>query len=246
MERTKNIEITGKVYLLFEQSGTFKAAFKRKGYEAHDVDICDNFGETDFVLNIFDNIDMYLRQRKGFFANINQHDFVMAFFPCTYFCDANALLFRVIHNSYRNLSPSETLLQIIERSNRREQYYRKFCELIKIAIDKNLRLVIENPYNGSSFLRTFAPYPPDFIDTNRQRHGDYFKKPTAYWAFNCTLHGQLQIIPKYQDFNIKRKCAVPRNKGKTISRSLISPEYANNFVENAILYRSNIDEWRLF
>lgn len=38
-----------KVWCLFEQSGTFKNAFKELGYEAYDVDILNDFGETDFT-----------------------------------------------------------------------------------------------------------------------------------------------------------------------------------------------------
>ena len=42
------MEIKGKVWCFFEQSGTFKNEFKKLGYEAVDVDIQNNFGETDF------------------------------------------------------------------------------------------------------------------------------------------------------------------------------------------------------
>ena len=54
------MEIKGKVHLLFEQSGTFKNEFKKLGYEAFDYDIQNNFGETDYQIDLFAEIE------KGF------------------------------------------------------------------------------------------------------------------------------------------------------------------------------------
>ena len=45
-----------KVHCLFEQSGTFKNEFKKLGHEAYDYDIQNEFGETDFVVDLFENI----------------------------------------------------------------------------------------------------------------------------------------------------------------------------------------------
>ena len=46
-----------KAYCLFEQSGTFKNAFKEYGIEAYDFDILNDFGETDFVMDLFAEIN---------------------------------------------------------------------------------------------------------------------------------------------------------------------------------------------
>lgn len=51
------MEINGKVHCFFEQSGTFKNEFKKLGYEAFDYDIQDNFGETDYVIDLFAEIE---------------------------------------------------------------------------------------------------------------------------------------------------------------------------------------------
>lgn len=51
------MEINGKVHCLFEQSGTFKNEFKKLGYEAFDYDIQNNFGETDYQIDIFNEIE---------------------------------------------------------------------------------------------------------------------------------------------------------------------------------------------
>lgn len=51
------MEIKGKVHCFFEQSGTFKNEFKKLGIEAFDYDIQNNFGQTDFVIDLFAEID---------------------------------------------------------------------------------------------------------------------------------------------------------------------------------------------
>lgn len=45
-----------KVHCLFEQSGTFKNEFKKLGYEAFDYDIQNDYGQTDFQLDLFAEI----------------------------------------------------------------------------------------------------------------------------------------------------------------------------------------------
>ena len=45
------------VHCLFEQSGTFKNEFKKLGMEAQDYDILNDFGETDNVIDLFEEIN---------------------------------------------------------------------------------------------------------------------------------------------------------------------------------------------
>ena len=45
-----------KVHCLFEQSGTFKNEFKKLGIDAIDYDILDDFGQTDHVVDLFEQI----------------------------------------------------------------------------------------------------------------------------------------------------------------------------------------------
>ena len=58
------MEIKGKVHLLFEQSGTFKREFKKLGYEAIDYDIQNEYGETDNVIDLFEQIDIAYEQNR--------------------------------------------------------------------------------------------------------------------------------------------------------------------------------------
>lgn len=39
-------------HCLFEQSGSFKNEFKKFGIAAYDYDILNDFGETDFIIDV--------------------------------------------------------------------------------------------------------------------------------------------------------------------------------------------------
>ena len=64
------MEIKGKVWCFFEQSGTFKNEFKKLGYEAVDVDIQNNFGETDHVTDLFQAIEDAYDNKPSLFDSI--------------------------------------------------------------------------------------------------------------------------------------------------------------------------------
>lgn len=51
------MEIKGKVHCFFEQTGTFKKEFVKLGYEAFDYDIQNIYGETDYRLDLFAEIE---------------------------------------------------------------------------------------------------------------------------------------------------------------------------------------------
>lgn len=74
------MEIKGKVHCFFEQSGTFKNEFKKLGYEAFDYDIQNNYGETDFVIDLFAEIKKAYDEKSSIFDTITQDDLIIAFF----------------------------------------------------------------------------------------------------------------------------------------------------------------------
>ena len=45
-----------KAHCLFEQSGTFKKEFIKLGVEAYDYDILNEFGQTDYQIDLFAEI----------------------------------------------------------------------------------------------------------------------------------------------------------------------------------------------
>ena len=64
------MEINGKVHLMFEQSGVFKNEFKKLGYEAFDYDIKDNFCETDYVIDLFAEIENAYRGGRAYLTTL--------------------------------------------------------------------------------------------------------------------------------------------------------------------------------
>lgn len=64
------MEIRGKVHLMFEQSGVFKNEFKKLGYEAYDYDIQNNFGETDYQIDLFKEIEAAYNGKPSLFDQI--------------------------------------------------------------------------------------------------------------------------------------------------------------------------------
>lgn len=59
------MRINGSVHCMFEQSGTFKNEFKKLGYKAYDYDIQNSFNETDYVTDLFAEIDSAYRGGKA-------------------------------------------------------------------------------------------------------------------------------------------------------------------------------------
>lgn len=83
-----------KVHCLFEQSGTFKNAFKKYGIEAYDYDIQNEFNETDYVTDLFKEIDRGYQGDSSLFDRISPEDLIFAFFPCIRFENQIMLWFR--------------------------------------------------------------------------------------------------------------------------------------------------------
>lgn len=54
-----------KAHCLFEQSGTFKNEFIKLGIPAEDYDILNDFGETDHIIDLYEQINIaYERERE--------------------------------------------------------------------------------------------------------------------------------------------------------------------------------------
>lgn len=214
-------------HCMFEQSGTFKHEFEKLGIPAKDYDLLNNYGETDWVGDLFAQIESAYAGKSSIFDEITGNALIVAFFPCTYFSSNNQMFFEGTNFAWRNLSRLDILDKIIERAQLRNDYYimlLKFCSVIE---QRGLRAVIENPYNAHHYWRFNFPYRPAVIDMNRRLRGDYFKKPTQYLFINCTPSGNRSL-----QFDKKERYI---NNQSTEERSMISPEYAHNFICDHIL-----------
>ena len=53
-------------HCLFEQSGTFKNEFKKLGIEAYDYDILNDYGQTDYQIDLYDEIEKAYRGGRAY------------------------------------------------------------------------------------------------------------------------------------------------------------------------------------
>lgn len=204
------------IYCLFEQSGTFKNVFISRGLKAVDIDISNGFNQTDITANIFDMLD------KGFINSLKKDDKIIAFFPCTYFSDYNKLFMSSKSYCYRNMSKEQIKNYITDRRVTRYKYRNKLYQLIRQCNKKRIPLIIENPV--SSTIQKYLGKPT--IKHTRNKYGDYYKKPTVYYCFNCTINSDKLFV-----YNDVIKQNVEKNRG--INRSLMTKKYAENII-NAI------------
>lgn len=214
-------------YLFFEQSGTFKKEFQKLGIPAKDYDIANDFGETDYIVDLFSQIRRAYRGLYSIFDSITPDDIIVAFFPCTYFCSSNELFFCGTNYAWRNAPRWEVLQRIIERSRLRQEYYEILLEFIAVCESQQLRCIIENPYNAHHYWRFNLPVRPAVIDMNRRLRGDYYRKPTQYLFINCTPAGKKSLRLDKEEKYI--------NNQSRLERSMISPDYAHNFICDHIL-----------
>lgn len=230
------MEITGKVHLMFEQSGTFKKEFIKLGYQAEDYDIQNNFGETNHVVDLFKAIEDAYGDLPSVFDDITPDDLIFAFFPCIYFTGSTNPCYYTLENyNYKSLTLSEKLEKMLERSRDRQYFFELIIKLVGVCLKRNLRLIIENPYSSQHYLHNNFFKHPDIIDGNRMLRGDFFKKPTGYWFFNCE---NTTGYSYQQDKEQKRiwDCKAAGKAGLcSEERSLISPDYARNFICDFIL-----------
>lgn len=229
------MEIKGMVHCFFEQSGTFKNEFIKLGIPAADYDIQNNFGETDHVIDLFAEIEKAYGGGASVFDSISCDDLIMAFFPCIYFSALSQMMFSFNDINYRKLTMKEKTDAILERSRNREYFFSLAVKLLSLAHQRGIRLIMENPWSEQTFLKSNFVASPTIIDNNRMMRGDYFRKPTAYWFVNAEpTHGHTEQYDK------KRKTIMGARAAKRAGlcseeRSMISPDYARNFICDFII-----------
>lgn len=239
------MEIKGKVYCFFEQSGTFKNEFIKLGIPAEDYDIQNNFGQTDHVIDLFHEIETAYEGGVSIFDSVTCDDLIIAFFPCIYFESLSMMAFNWGYTNYRKLNKEQATKKIIEREKNRHKFYMILLKFVYVISKKDIRMILENPYAMQHYLKqgNFVK-PPTFVDNDRTRRGDFFRKPTAYWYFGCepTCGKSIQqTLPSKIKNVIGGKELGGSAKGSSIAglcseeRSMISPDYARNFICDFIL-----------
>lgn len=229
------MEIKGKVHCFFEQSGTFKNEFIKLGIPAEDYDIQNNFGETDHTDDLFKAIEEAYDGKPSLFDNITKEDLIIAFFPCVYFCATSQMAFFWTYVNYRTKTTKEATDAILQRGKYREYFFSLAVKMLAVAKIRGLRLVMENPWSEQTYLKANFVQPPSLVDMDRTKRGDFYTKPTAYWFINCEpTHGRtFQCLKEHK--TIMTNKGVCRSGLCSEERSMISPDYARNFICDFIL-----------
>jgi hypothetical protein len=229
-----------KAHCFFEQSGTFKNEFIKLGIPAEDYDIQNNFGETDHQEDLFKAIEDAYDGKPSLFDKIEGGDLIIAFFPCIYFSCLSQMGISWGCTNYRKLSVKEATNQILERVKNREYFFGLAVKMLTVAKERGLRLIMENPWSQQTYLKANFILPPTMIDNNRRLRGDYFTKPTAYWFIGCEpTHGFTEQLDKPSVRILD--CKGSGQAGIcSEERSMISPDYARNFICDFILGKEQI------
>lgn len=151
-------------------------------------------------------------------------------------------------------------------SQERFYFYDLALKMHAVAQIHGLRMIMENPWHPVNFTNHFWFARVSLIDKDRTKRGDYYRKPTAYWFTNCkpTYGETLQPIPKSEKKTITSGSGALRTQkrmkaimdkaelDKTFightskagicdeERSMISPDYARNFICDFILGKEQI------
>ena len=170
------------------------------------------------------------------FDKITRDDVIFAFFPCTIFQENNMLLFQGRGFQQTGWTDKKKLEYSIARHQTLNYFYTLICKLFVVAIEKNLRMVVENPATPPHYLDMYFPVRPTITDKNRYENGDYYKKPTNYWFVGFKPLDNLVFEPlEYVDIqNINRQTAKD-GKDRQVLRSMIHPQYADRFIRRYIL-----------
>ena len=207
---------------------------------AEDYDIQNNFGETDHVIDLFGEIEKAYEGGASCFDSITCNDLIMAFFPCIYFCENNQLYFTGKHHNLVGLSAKKRADIILERSINRQRMYELCLKLFTTCDSKDIRLVVENPYATQHYLVENFPYRATFVDKNRALRGDYFNKPTQYWFVNCEPTNGYSEQMRRKLRNIASTKSGIKAGICSQERSMISSDYARNFICDFIIGKKQI------
>lgn len=223
--------VISKAHCFFEQSGTFKKEFRKLGIAAEDYDILNDFGETDHVIDLFNEITRAYDGVESIFDDILPSDLIVAFFPCTRFEDQIALSFRGQRADLINKTDLEKLEYNLRLHQELSLFYEMVTKLVIVCLRRGLQLVIENPYSTQHYLVRYWSLPFTFVDYDRTMRGDKFKKPTQYWFINCKPSYNVIFEPQI----IHKKYKKIKFGSNKVERSMITPEYANRFISEFLL-----------
>ena len=156
----------------------------------------------------------------------------MAFFPCIRFEAQILLWFRGDAMQQKNWNLKQKLNYNLKLHEELAQNYKLITELVLICLEKNLKLIIENPAGEQHYLTRYWCIKSALVDNNRWRDGDFEKKPTQFWFINCEPKNNLILDEAIELQERKKHNDLPFSSAE---RSMISPSYARRFIREFVL-----------
>ena len=102
-------------------------------------------------------------------------------------------------------------------------------------------MILENPWSEQTYLKANFLKAPDLVDMDRTLRGDFFMKPTAYWFWNCKPTDGFTYQKDKEQRSVAREKQSPTVGMCSEDRSMISPDYARNFICDFILGKPQKD-----
>lgn len=155
---------------------------------------------------------------------------IIAFFPCIRFENQCYMMFQGTQYQLKKKSDKYKLEFNLKLHKELHDLYVLITKLAIVCIDKEIPLIIENPYSSEHYLTRYWCLKPGVIDNDRTLRGDHYKKPTQYWFINREPSNNFIFEPLIVN---ERKSIVDNRN--TVERSLISKDYANRFIREFIL-----------
>lgn len=167
---------------------------------------------------------------------MKKEDIILAFFPCTRFEAIIPLQFRGEGIQQVNWSDEKKLTYSMRLHDELHTNYETISQLVLIALNKGLRLVIENPYTQPHYLTEFWCIKPKLIDKDRRLNGDYMTKPTQYFFVGFSPKQNLVFEPiDYVEHRVVNRTKKTNGKDIKTIRSEIHPQYANRFIRQYLI-----------
>jgi hypothetical protein len=173
------------------------------------------------------------------FDTFDRDDLIIAFFPCTRFEAKIPLAFRGEAYQHKNWDIAKKLKYSMKLHDELHELYELLSMMVCVCLEKNLRIVIENPYTQPHYLTTYWCIRPSLIDRDRSLNGDYYKKPTQYWFINCEPEDNFIFEPiENVDTYVCDRVKGRHDCDRKVQRSLMHPQYANRFIRQRIIDES--------
>ena len=98
-------------------------------------------------------------------------------------------------------------------------------------------MIVENPYMQPHYLTQFFPIKPKVIIKDRNKEGDYFKKPTQFFFVNCEPEQNVVFAPiePITPVNVDDAQRLDVSGTRAEKRSLMHPQFVERFIKTYIV-----------